>query len=258
MSTHGTPSKWDPEAEQDEYASGADEYGSPSADGADAPPYGRPEAEPLAAGEPAAMETAAPASETGRPGLPADTESPAVADQDATAEDSGDDELSGAMVEDVIVVESIKTGDQSSADYGAAGSDVNGSHSGDSDIGEAVSASPAGSGAAYGADAGTGGSAAEWSEIKALFVDDPGASVQRASALVEVAVDGFMASLRQRQNALGSWQEGDAAGTEDLRVALRGYRGLFDELERMSDQFSTRSAGQSPEEAGTTAAVTGI
>ena len=85
----------------------------------------------------------------------------------------------------------------------------------------------------------TSDSAAEWSEIKAMFVDDPTASVQRASGLVERAVEGFMSALRKRQDSLGGWQEGDAGRTEELRMALRGYRSLFDQLEQMSGRYSS-------------------
>jgi hypothetical protein len=78
---------------------------------------------------------------------------------------------------------------------------------------------------------------AQWSEVKALFVDDPSGSVKVASGLVEKAIEGLMASVRQRQDSLASWQVGDAAGTEELRNALRGYRSLFDELDQISRQF---------------------
>ena len=82
----------------------------------------------------------------------------------------------------------------------------------------------------------TGGE--QWSEAKAMFVDDPSGSVQAASGLVEKAIEGLMASLRQHQDSLASsWQAGDAAGTEELRNALRGYRSLFDELDQLSRQL---------------------
>jgi len=136
----------------------------------------------------------------------------------------------------VVVVESVHTGDQSTADYGAPASDANGT------VADSSFADSAASDSAVSDGLPGDGSAAEWSEIKALFVDDPGTSVQRASGLVERAVEGFMTSLRQRQDSLGSWQEGDATGTEELRKALRGYRSLFDQLEQMSGQFPSRSA----------------
>ena len=185
---------------------------------------------------------------------------------DATAsgdESTDDDALTGAVIEDVVVVESVHTGDQGTADYGAPGSGISASGLNGAPADGSVPGTAAGGGltgsdlageqaasadtglagvAASGTVPGAGDSAAEWSEIKALFVDDPGASVQRASTLVERAVEGFMSSLRQRQDSLGSWQEGDATGTEELRKALRGYRGLFDQLEQMSGQFPTRTA----------------
>jgi hypothetical protein len=97
--------------------------------------------------------------------------------------------------------------------------------------------------AAPGAGA-TGG--AEWSEIKAMFVDDPGESVKLASGLVERAIDNLMRSLRQRQESLASWQSGDATSTEELRNAFRGYRSLFDQLDAMSGQFRSGQARSTP------------
>ena len=81
--------------------------------------------------------------------------------------------------------------------------------------------------------------AGQWSEIKAMFVDDPGESVKRASGMVERAMENLMISLRDRQESLASWQENDATGTEELRNALRGYQSLFDQLDGMSDRFRT-------------------
>lgn len=135
---------------------------------------------------------------------------------------------SGAVVDEVVVVETADAGDDGTTDsangYGT------------------VPDPDAASTTAFGTPAAdtitdAGDSAAEWSEIKALFVDDPAASVQRASALVERSVEGFMSSLRQRKESLGDWQEGDASGTEELRKALRGYRGLYDQLEQISGQL---------------------
>jgi hypothetical protein len=77
----------------------------------------------------------------------------------------------------------------------------------------------------------------QWSEIKAMFVDDPGESVKRASGMVERALEHLMSSVRKRQDSLASWQTHDATGTEELRNALRGYQSLFDQLDGMSDRF---------------------
>ncbi len=92
-----------------------------------------------------------------------------------------------------------------------------------------------------GPPASNGMGAEQWREVKAMFVDDPSGSVRAASGLVEKAVEELMASVRERQESLASsWQAGDAAGTEELRNALRGYRGLFDELDQMSRQLPAR------------------
>lgn len=87
-----------------------------------------------------------------------------------------------------------------------------------------------------------------WSEVKAMFVDDPAESVKRAAGLVERAVDDLMASVRQRQEALDSpWESGVATGTEELRNALRAYRSLFEQLDQLSSEFPAdqdRAAGR--------------
>jgi hypothetical protein len=66
-----------------------------------------------------------------------------------------------------------------------------------------------------------------WREIQGMFVDDPRDSVQRASDLIDTAIEEFLAGIRQRQAALASsWQDRDA-DTEVLRVALKDYRALW-------------------------------
>ena len=66
-----------------------------------------------------------------------------------------------------------------------------------------------------------------WREIQGMFVDDPRDSVQRASELIDTAIEEFLAAIRQRQAALASsWQNRDA-DTEALRVALKDYRALW-------------------------------
>jgi len=85
-------------------------------------------------------------------------------------------------------------------------------------------------------------SAERWSEIKAMFVDEPRASVNLASGLVEQAIQDLAATVRQRHDSLApAWQTtGDAASTEQLRKALLGYRALFDQLDQMSRQVSAQ------------------
>ena len=66
-----------------------------------------------------------------------------------------------------------------------------------------------------------------WREIQAMFVDDPRDSVQRASDLIDTAIEEFLAAVRQRQAALASsWQNRDT-DTEALRSALKDYRALW-------------------------------
>jgi hypothetical protein len=66
-----------------------------------------------------------------------------------------------------------------------------------------------------------------WREIQGMFVDDPRDSVQRASDLIDTAIEEFLAAIRQQQAALASsWQNRDA-DTEVLRVALKDYRALW-------------------------------
>jgi len=66
--------------------------------------------------------------------------------------------------------------------------------------------------------------AREWSDILAMFVDDPRGSVAEASELVDEAIDAFITAARGQQASLAaSWQAQDA-DTEQLRMALRDYR----------------------------------
>jgi len=94
-----------------------------------------------------------------------------------------------------------------------------------------------------------GGGAERWSEIKAMFVDDPRASVNRASGLAERAIEDLTAAVRKRHDWLSSyWQNADdATATEQLRRALQGYRALFEQLDQMFSQFVTEQATASPD-----------
>jgi len=83
------------------------------------------------------------------------------------------------------------------------------------------------------ADASEGG---PWSEIQAMFVDDPRASVERAAGLVDDRVQEYIESVKKRQRSLQpAWQAEDA-GTEELRVALQHHRTFWNSLEDLPDQ----------------------
>ena len=68
-----------------------------------------------------------------------------------------------------------------------------------------------------------------WREVQAGFVDDPADAVRAADDLVGELVHTLSERLRDRANSL---QASGAGGgdTEQLRVALRRYRALFDRL----------------------------
>ncbi|GII65660.1 hypothetical protein Skr01_57450 [Sphaerisporangium krabiense] len=66
-----------------------------------------------------------------------------------------------------------------------------------------------------------------WREVQAGFVDDPRDAVERADRLVEEAVD---ALTTRRKNLADRWKNGGDGDTERLRLALRDYRSLLEEL----------------------------
>jgi hypothetical protein len=79
-----------------------------------------------------------------------------------------------------------------------------------------------------------------WNDIQAKFVDEPGASVRQADALVaEVMGQVTQVLANQRRTLEGQWNlgatsQGDAspreASTEDLRQILQSYRAFFNRL----------------------------
>jgi hypothetical protein len=101
---------------------------------------------------------------------------------------------------------------------------------------------------------GTGPSASQddqrWREIQGMFVDDPRDSVQRASDLIDTAIEDFLAEIRQQQSALASsWQNRDA-DTEVLRVALKDYRALWAVVRDMPAVSATGGAAAASAGAG--------
>ncbi|MDH2428463.1 hypothetical protein [Sphaerisporangium sp. TRM90804] len=78
-----------------------------------------------------------------------------------------------------------------------------------------------------------------WREVQAGFVDDPQDAVRQADQLVEEAV----AALAKRRQALADrWKNGDEKDTEQLRLALRDYRSLLQELVGLSSTTNTGRA----------------
>ena len=70
-----------------------------------------------------------------------------------------------------------------------------------------------------------------WSDIQTGFVDEPRQAVERADALVASAIKRLAEVFAHERATLEQqWSRGNDVSTEDLRVALRRYRGFFDRL----------------------------
>jgi hypothetical protein len=69
-----------------------------------------------------------------------------------------------------------------------------------------------------------------WPEIKAVFVDDPRASVEQADALVNEVTELVVRRLTEERSRLESeWGRGEVS-TEDLRQSLHRYQVFFDHI----------------------------
>jgi hypothetical protein len=72
---------------------------------------------------------------------------------------------------------------------------------------------------------------ARWSEVQTGFVDDPKRAVQDADVLVAELMQSVASAFSERKHLLEhQWQQGANVETEDLRLALRGYRSFLDQL----------------------------
>lgn len=80
-----------------------------------------------------------------------------------------------------------------------------------------------------------------WREVQAGFVDDPRESVERADQLVDEAV---AAITSRRQGLVDRWKNSDQGDTENLRLALRDYRSLLEDLVGLS--YSSAGQGHVP------------
>jgi hypothetical protein len=70
-----------------------------------------------------------------------------------------------------------------------------------------------------------------WDKAQGLFVDEPRNAVEEADALVATAVKRIAELFAdERANLEKQWDRGSEVSTEDLRQALRRYRGFFDRL----------------------------
>jgi hypothetical protein len=81
------------------------------------------------------------------------------------------------------------------------------------------------------ADGTLSGLRSRWDDVQAAFVDDPKECVQKADALVAQVVEQLTTGFSQARSRLETqWARGEDASTEDLRVALKGYRDFFQRL----------------------------
>ncbi len=70
-----------------------------------------------------------------------------------------------------------------------------------------------------------------WKEVQTAFVDEPRKAVEHADGLVASAMKRLAEVFAEERSRLElQWDRGDSVSTEDLRVALQGYRAFFDRL----------------------------
>jgi hypothetical protein len=77
----------------------------------------------------------------------------------------------------------------------------------------------------------------QWSAIQAAFVDDPRQAVEQAAQAVSTALDELMSAARSREQDIRNGWQNSSTGTEDLRMALRGYRDLAGRVTNLASQF---------------------
>lgn len=69
-----------------------------------------------------------------------------------------------------------------------------------------------------------------WEAAQGGFIDEPRKSVTDADALVGEILDDLSETFHDRRRSLEQQWEDDKSSTEDMRLALRGYRTFFDRL----------------------------
>jgi hypothetical protein len=71
----------------------------------------------------------------------------------------------------------------------------------------------------------------QWSKVQTGFVDEPRQTVEEADKLVASVMQRLAEGFANERSGLEKqWDRGDNVTTEDLRVALQGYRSFFDRL----------------------------
>jgi hypothetical protein len=72
-----------------------------------------------------------------------------------------------------------------------------------------------------------------WREIQANFVDDPHETVREADQFADEVVNNLTTALTDRKHSLDERWQAEKENTEELRLAMRGYRELLDRLIRL-------------------------
>jgi hypothetical protein len=67
-----------------------------------------------------------------------------------------------------------------------------------------------------------------WQRVQMHFVDDPKSAADQARRLVDDVFAAARAALDEKRRALDSWRSEQSDDTEQLRVAVRGYRDFLD------------------------------
>lgn len=73
---------------------------------------------------------------------------------------------------------------------------------------------------------------ARWADLQASFIDDPNRACEQADNLVDLVLVRLTERFtRERDELVRQWDKGhETADTEDLRMAMKGYRSLVDRL----------------------------
>lgn len=69
-----------------------------------------------------------------------------------------------------------------------------------------------------------------WREVQLRFVDDPRGAATEAEALLAGVLDALAEALAARKAEVDAWGTIDNLDTEEMRMAIRRYRDLLDQL----------------------------
>lgn len=76
-----------------------------------------------------------------------------------------------------------------------------------------------------------------WPGIQSMFVDDPRRAVEQAARVTSTALADLITAAKEVERTLGNDWKPERTGTEELRVALRGYRDLGARIATLTRQF---------------------